>query len=288
MCLEPYAIPAPGETIFSCTACSAVLHGECYKRFKESDRKRAQQRYGAQIEAHHVARPDSLCSPQVFPCTRCPECRRPNAVFTRLPRKRAKPIRTQKQDLGAQLVMLRGRQDRILELRRLAQHGAMSKTRPIWPAGAAHVADWPRVERLAEENEGQRGADRSGAEIHALGAEPAGRGMVRATCLQLYTRRLGAAPANAVSSGQKGKTPWSCAAANRASPTPRPRLACHTAVDLTHSPLGYPVASQVCQFFILMAEENLERLQRGEAQRFEWPRDFRGSLPTPTLQEPAD
>lgn len=205
MCLEPYAIPAPGETIFSCTACSAVLHGECYKRFKESDRKRAQQRYGAQIEAHHVARPDSLCSPQVFPCTRCPECRRPNAVFTRLPRKRAKPIRTQKQDLGAQLVMLRGRQDRILELRRLAQHGAMSKTRPIWPAGAAHVADWPRLERLAEENEGQRGADRSGAEIHALGAEPAGRGMVRATCLQLYTRRLGAAPANAVSSGQKGK-----------------------------------------------------------------------------------
>ena len=136
MCLGSYAIPAPGEAIFSCTACSAVLHGECYRRFKESDRKRAQQRYGAQIEAHHVARPDSLCSPQVFPCTRCPECRRPNAVFARLPRKRAKPIRTQKQDLCAQLVMLRGRQDRILELRRLAQHGAMSKTRPIWPATA--------------------------------------------------------------------------------------------------------------------------------------------------------
>ena len=66
MCLEPYAVPSPGETIFSCTACSAVLHGECYKRFKEADRQRAQARYEAQIEAHQASRPDALCSPQVF------------------------------------------------------------------------------------------------------------------------------------------------------------------------------------------------------------------------------
>lgn len=38
----------------------------------------------------------------------------------------------------------------------------------------------------------------------------------------------------------------------------------------------------------MMAEENLERLKRGESQRFEWPRRFRGSLPTPTLHESAD
>ena len=116
-------MPAPGDTIFSCTACSAVLHGECYKRFKESDRQRAQQRYEQQIEAHQAARPDSLCSPQVFPCTRCPECRRPNVEFGQTPRKRAKPVRTQKEDLGAELVMLRERQERIMELRHLAQHG---------------------------------------------------------------------------------------------------------------------------------------------------------------------
>ena len=48
MCLEPYAVPSPGETIFSCTACSAVLHGECYKRFKDADRQRAQARYEAE------------------------------------------------------------------------------------------------------------------------------------------------------------------------------------------------------------------------------------------------
>ena len=147
------------------------------------------------------------------------------------------------------------------------------------------------MERLAEENEGQRGADRSGAEIHALGAEPAGRGMVRATCLQLYTRRLGAAPANAVSSGQKGKLEDALVVRGRKSSlahtSPTPRLPRCRRPD---APASRPpsVASQVCQFFILMAEENLERLQRGEAQRFEWPRDFRGSLPTPTLQEPAD
>ena len=185
MCLEPYAVPSPGETIFSCTACSAVLHGECYKRFKDADRQRAQARYEAQIEAHQASRPDALCSPQVFPCTRCPECRRPNTEFVQLPKKHAKPVRVQKEELRAELTMLRERQDRIRELRRLVKRGQ--------------------------------------------------------------------APANPVSVGQKGKD-----------------------------------ALVVCRFFILMAEENLERLERGEPQKFEWPRRFRGSLPTPTLHEPAD
>ena len=155
---------------------------------------------------------------------------------------------------------------------------------------AAQAAGWPR---LTGAHAGQPGAC-SGAERRLR----SGASRPRDGLSHLFsTYRHGAAPANAVSSGQKGKdalvvryreSNLAHALPTRlahASPT---RLACHAAVDLTRRPLGHPAASQVCQFFILMAEENLERLQRGEAQRFEWPRDFRGSLPTPTLQEPAD
>ena len=147
----------------------------------------------------------------------------------------------------------------------------------------AQAAGWPRLT-------GAQGSLDPGACSGAERRLRSGASRPRDGLSHLFsTYRHGAAPENAVSSGQKGKDALVVRyrESNLAHALPT-RLACHAAVDLTRPPLGHPAASQVCQFFILMAEENLERLQRGEAQRFEWPSEFRGSLPTPTLQEPAD